>query len=204
MNGPLFAVGTSAGGVTVLQILLTRLAKEFTAPLCVIQHLPTNSCIDVGTVYDTTPERPVVEIEDKMPVESRHVYFAPGGYHVSIERDGCHAGVHSFALSQEEPVHFSRPSIDLFFESAARVYGPRLVAALMTGANEDGADGLCRVQDAGGVTVVQDSADAEFPIMPAAALKRMQPDHVITADQLAFVFEEIWRKGLNDSSGRGI
>jgi len=167
-----FFVGTSAGGVSAIHRLLTSLGPEFTCPLVIIQHLPDLKHVDVKTVYPAGPSRTVLEVEDKMPIEEQHVYFAPGGYHLLVEKD-C-----SFSLSQDDPVRYSRPSIDLSFESAARVFGPRLVAAVLTGANQDGAEGLTAVRNGGGICIVQDPQEAEFKEMPAAALAMQKPDYV--------------------------
>lgn len=108
---------------------------------------------------------PVNEVEDKDPIEPGHVYLAPANYHLLVDDDG------HFSLSIDEPVRFSRPSIDVTFESVADVYGPRTVGVVLTGANEDGSRGLRRIADRGGLAIVQDPAMAESPLMPASALK---------------------------------
>ncbi|MGH8487191.1 MAG: chemotaxis protein CheB, partial [Pseudomonas sp.] len=108
--------------------------------------------------------RPVCEAQDKQPITPGMIYFAGTGYHLSVEAD------RSFSLSQEEQVFFSRPSIDILFESAADAYGPALLGVLLTGANEDGARGLARIKQLGGQTIVQDPHDAQVATMPEAAL----------------------------------
>lgn len=168
-----FIIGTSAGGVSALHRILESIDASFSVPLIIIQHLPDSSPIEVGTIYHTKDQRPVVEIEDKMPIEANQVYFAPGGYHVLFERDG------SFSLNQDEPVRFSRPSIDVTFESAAEVFGPKVTAFVLTGANSDGALGLVAVKKAGGTTVVQSPEDAEYPDMPGAAIGLQNPDFIV-------------------------
>lgn len=174
----IFILGTSAGGVTAIHRLLEELSTKVTAPMIVVQHLPDLKHVDVKTVYPAGAGRNVLEVEDKMPVEEGHVYFAPGGYHLLIEKDGC------FSLTQDEPVRYSRPSIDLSFESAARAFGPRLVAVLLTGANSDGAEGMLAVRKEGGVCIVQNPEEAEFPEMPEAAIKMQKPDHVTSLRDL--------------------
>lgn len=176
-NDRIVLIGASAGGVNILCELLRALPREFHLPLIVVQHLPESGYLDVANVYPSLAHE-VVEIEDKMPIENDHVYFAPGGYHVFIEQD------RTFSLTQDEPVRFSRPSIDLCFESAAKVFGDKVIAMVLTGANDDGARGLAAVKRAGGVTVVQNPESAEFPAMPQAALKLEQHDFVLSTRDL--------------------
>jgi two-component system chemotaxis response regulator CheB len=170
-------IGTSAGGVNVLYELLQRLPGEFSLPLVVVQHLPESNHVDLKHVYPRGAHE-VIEIEDKMPVENGRIYFAPGGYHVLFEKD------QTFSLTQDDPIRYSRPSIDVCFESAVRVFGDKVIAMVLTGANSDGAEGLAAVKHAGGVTVVQNPESAEFPEMPKAALSLEQPDFVLNARDL--------------------
>jgi two-component system chemotaxis response regulator CheB len=116
---------------------------------------------------------PVEEATDKQDIMPGTVYFATPGYHLSVEQD------RSFSLSLEPRVHHSRPAIDFLFESAADAYGPTLAAVLLTGANQDGARGLAQVKQRGGLTVVQDPAEAQVSTMPQAALDIHQPDHIL-------------------------
>jgi two-component system chemotaxis response regulator CheB len=129
----------------------------------------------------------VEEAGDKIPVESGTLYFATPGYHLSVEQD------HSFSLSQEDRVHYSRPAIDFLFESAADAYGPLLAAVLLTGANRDGARGLAQVKRRGGLTVVQDPGEAQVATMPLAALETHQPDHVLPIHGIGRLLAELER-----------
>ena len=174
-----FIIGTSAGGVTLLHRLFEMLSPEVTSPIIVVQHLPDAKHVDVKTVYPAGPSREVTEVEDKMPIEPSHIYFAPGGYHLLINKD------HTFSLSQDEPIKYSRPSIDLSMECAARVFRRRLVAILLTGANSDGAEGLVHVRKAGGICLVQDPGESEFREMPEAAIQMQKPDHIVRLATLA-------------------
>lgn len=183
----LFGVGTSAGGVGALRELLASLPSDLRTPICIVHHLPANSGVNLPAVYPAEG-REVVEAEDKMPIEDGKVYFAPGGYHLLVESDG-----QTFALSQDDPVQYSRPSIDVFFESAARALGQGVVGVLMTGANEDGAEGLRRVHNCGGITIVQDPEEAEHPVMPRAALKLFRPHHVVRLNEIGRLMREIER-----------
>jgi two-component system, chemotaxis family, protein-glutamate methylesterase/glutaminase len=180
----LIAIGASAGGVTAIQSIAAILPENFDTPIAVVQHVRAAPRIDLGLVYRTAHGVRVFEVEDKMPIERRAIYMAPPDYHLLVERDG------SFSLSQDDPVHFSRPSIDVFFESVAFAYGPRALGILLTGANADGAAGLAAMSRAGAETIVQKPSDAEFATMPEAALKLFEPDRVLTLSQLrTFVLE---------------
>jgi two-component system, chemotaxis family, protein-glutamate methylesterase/glutaminase len=182
------AVGASAGGVMAIRALLAELDPSFTIPIGVVQHLPSSSRIDVAMIYSTGTRR-VVEIEDKMPIEQGYVYMAPPGYHVLVERDG------TFALTQDEPENYSRPSIDVFFDSVARVYGPRAVGVLLTGANSDGAKGLAKIGTDGGRTVAQDPEEAEVDTMPKSAIAIRKPDQILRLSAIAD-----YLNGLEESS----
>ena len=169
----LIAIGASAGGVTAVRRLLAAIGPEQKAAIVVVQHIPPTARIDVGLIYHTRGGRPVFEAEDKMPIEPGKVYMAAPGYHLLIEKD------HSLALTQDEPVNHSRPSIDVFFESCARVYGANAIGIVLTGANRDGAKGLSCLKACGGLAIVQEPADAEHDAMPLAAIASADPDFVL-------------------------
>ena len=157
-------VGTSWGGLTALKELIQRLPKEFGLPLVVVQHRHRQSDHLLSSLLQDGTRLCVCEIEDKAPIQPGHVYVAPADYHLLIE-DG------HFALSTDEPVRFSRPSIDVAFVSAADTYRERSVGVVLTGANADGSRGLKRIFDRGGLAFVQMPQTAESPAMPAAALE---------------------------------
>lgn len=181
----LIAIGASAGGVTAVQGLLRRLPEGFSVPIAVVQHVRAAPRVDLATVYPVPPGYRLFEVEDKMPVEERRIYMAPPDYHLLLDKDGY------FSLSQDEPVHFSRPSIDVFFESVAEALQERALGILLTGANGDGAEGLKAMADAGATTIVQKPSDAEFPTMPRAALDLFEPDHVLTLDAISAVLPSL-------------
>jgi two-component system, chemotaxis family, protein-glutamate methylesterase/glutaminase len=120
----------------------------------------------------------VKDADEKEAIRPGFVYFAPANYHLLIETD------HTFSLSIDPKVNYSRPSIDVLFESAANVYGPRLIAILLTGANNDGAKGLQLIKEKGGLVIVQDPRSAEFSFMPEAALQVVKPDFVLGLAEL--------------------
>lgn len=171
-------IGASAGGVNALLGLLSGLPATFRMPVVTVLHLPDDRQSRLAEIFQNRSTIDVREAADKASIEPATLYFAGAGYHLSIEND------RSFSLSCEAPVHFSRPSIDLLMESAADVYGESLVGILLTGANYDGAGGLARIREKGGLTVVQDPAEAQVATMPEAAIKKLQPDLILRLDAI--------------------
>jgi two-component system chemotaxis response regulator CheB len=166
-------VAGSAGGVEALMKLLPGLPAGMRVPLICMLHLPANRHSLLAELFAERLDVPVREAADKQPVEDGTVYFAGPGYHLSVEHD------RTFSLSCEPPVHFARPAIDVLMSSAADVYGAGLAAILLTGANHDGADGMAQIHARGGLTVVQDPADAQVSTMPQHAIERDRPDLVL-------------------------
>ncbi|RZL65675.1 MAG: chemotaxis protein CheB [Variovorax sp.] len=166
-------VGASAGGVDALIALFSDLPPTWRLPLVTVLHLPEGHESRLAEVFRHRLPFDVREAEDKRPVLPSTLYFAPAGYHLSIERDRV------FSLSCEPPVLYSRPSIDVLMASAADAYGPALGAFLLTGANFDGAAGLASIHAAGGFTAVQDPGEAQVSTMPMAAIARHTPDAVL-------------------------
>ncbi|AFO46013.1 MULTISPECIES: chemotaxis protein CheB [Pseudomonas] len=167
-------VGASAGGVAALFQVLGALPSTFAIPVLCVLHLPDDRHSQLAGVLQRRLHRPVCEARDKERISGGQIYVAGPGYHLSVERDL------TLSLSQEEPVHFSRPAIDFLFISAADAYGDSLLGVLLTGANEDGARGLAYIKNNGGRTIVQDPRDAQVALMPEAALALHQPDHILT------------------------
>jgi two-component system chemotaxis response regulator CheB len=171
-------IGTSAGGIDALSQLLPALPKALAVPIMIVIHLPRERDSLLPQIFQPKCARPVREAEDKEPIAPGTVYFAPPDYHLLID-DGP-----QLALSSDPLVNFSRPSIDVLFESAADAYGPRLAALLLTGASQDGTAGIEAVHRAGGVTVVQDPAEAQVPVMVESALRRTAANYVLTLSQI--------------------
>jgi two-component system chemotaxis response regulator CheB len=178
-------IGTSAGGVEALSVLLPALPATLRVPVFVVLHLPRERPSLLVDIFTPRCARPVREAEDKEPVRPGTVYFGAPDYHLMID-DGPH-----LALSFDEPVHFSRPSIDVLFESAADVYGTQLLGIILTGGSEDGARGLAAVHRAGGVTVVQEPESAQVPLMTEAALKHSPVDLVLPLERIAELLHTI-------------
>jgi two-component system chemotaxis response regulator CheB len=158
----LVAVGCSWGGLAAASRLLESLPDCFEVATVIVQHR-SEAPSALAELLARHTSRPVAEPNDKEPVVPGRVYVAPPGYHLLVDRN-------RFSLDTEAPVRYSRPSVDVLFESAAEAYGRRLAAVVLTGANDDGAKGLARVAAAGGLALVQDPATADRAAMPCAAL----------------------------------
>ncbi len=171
------AMGGSAGALDAVRTILAGLPAGLDAAVVIVQHRARASEALADVIQLSSP-LPVVEAEDKDPVESGHVYVAPADYHLLLEPG-------HFALSTDEPVLFSRPSIDVLFESVADAYGPRALGVVLTGANRDGAQGLRRIVDRGGSALVQAPATAEAPTMPRAALDAVPEARALPLPELA-------------------
>ena len=175
----LVAIGASAGGVEALGTLLRALPAGCRAVVVVVLHLAPGRSSQLPQLYAERCQLPLREAQDKEPLQGGTVYFAPPDYHLQVEPDGC------FSLSQEAPVYFSRPSIDVLLETAALAYRRAMLAIILTGASADGAAGLARVRQLGGSAWVQDPQGASCGIMPAAALRRAGADRVLDLAQMA-------------------
>ncbi len=170
-------IGASAGGVEALGALLPSLPARCTASVLIVVHMPRQRPSLLKDLFTARCALLVREAQDKQPVEPGTVYFAPPDYHLMLEPD--EDGSPSIALSVDEPVHFSRPSIDVLFESAAECWGERLMAIILTGANSDGVEGLSAVSRSGGITVVQDPGEAVADTLPASAVRTGLAQHVL-------------------------
>lgn len=175
----LVVIGASWGGLEAISRLLSELPPTFRTPVAVVQHRAASTPHGVMRHYlaDRCSLR-VVDAEDKEPIEESSVYLAPPDYHLLVDQG-------HLTLSLDPPVTFSRPSVDVLFESAADSYGPGLTAVVLTGANEDGSRGAVAVHDAGGTVLVQDPAEAERSEMPVAAIATGAVDEVLPLSELA-------------------
>jgi len=168
--------------VLALKEVLPVLSATLSVPVIVVLHLPADKKSLLPEMFGASCAVRVVEVEDHEAL-GPGIYFAPPGYHVVVDSR------HHLALTLDEPVNFSRPSIDVLFESAALVFGKRLLAVLLTGASADGAAGLEAVRALGGVVVVQTPATASSGAMPAAALARLVPDHLLDLGDIAVLID---------------
>lgn len=166
-------IGASAGGIQALRVLLEGLPATFAPPIVVVQHIPPDRPSALAELFGYRCVLRVVEVDDKQPLTSGTVFFAPPDYHLLVEDR------QTLALSIDEPVKFSRPSIDVLFESAAAAFGTQLLAILLTGASSDGSEGLVSVRRAGGKAWVQCPSEAAVPTMPESALALAGADAVL-------------------------
>jgi two-component system chemotaxis response regulator CheB len=190
-------IGTSWGGLSALTKLLGDLPTDFSIPVVVVQHRSKDSeHLLVRLLQDATDLR-VCEIEDKDPLTPGTVHVAPANYHVLIE--------HGYAsLTIEEPVRFSRPSIDVMLSSAGDTYRSEAIGVVLTGANEDGARGLAHLAKRGGRGLVQDPKTAEIPIMPEAAIRAVPTAEVLSLSALGRRLIELGREPATVASGRAV
>jgi two-component system, chemotaxis family, protein-glutamate methylesterase/glutaminase len=189
------AIGTSWGGLAALTKLLGELPAEFRIPVVLVQHRGKDSeRLLVQLLQDATALE-VCEIEDKDPLTPGRVHVAPANYHVLIESGYA-------SLTIEEPVRFSRPSIDVMFTSVADTYQSAAIGVVLTGANEDGALGLAHIVKRGGRALVQDPKTAEIPIMPQAAIRNVPTAEVLPLDALAPRLIELSLQGAELSARR--
>ena len=171
-------IGTSAGGVDILSRILPAFKKTGYLKIAVVIHMPSSGPNLIPSLMQERCELTVKEADSGEPMLADHIYIAPPNYHLCIEPDL------TSSLSSEGPLNFSRPSIDILFESAAYTNPRKVAGVLLTGANEDGAYGLSLIQKNGGVAVVQNPSDAEYPTMPNSALKLIRPDLLVTTTEL--------------------
>ena len=178
-------VGVSAGGLEALTVLLSGLTESFALPVAIVQHLHRTQEASPAGILDGRCPLVVKMAEEKESVQPGHVYFAPADYHLLVERD------ETFSLSIDERVNYSRPSIDVLFESAASVWASRLIGVILTGASSDGADGMRMIKECGGLTIAQDPSTARYPIMPQAAICATRVDYVLSLDEIGKLLGEV-------------
>jgi two-component system chemotaxis response regulator CheB len=171
-------IGTSWGGLDAVTRLLGGLDDAVRQPIVVVQHRSAES--EDGALADLLgyhTRRVVCDADDKTELAPDHVYLGPPDYHVLVEHG-------HIALSTDEPVQYARPSIDVLFESAADEYGEHAIGIVLTGANDDGARGLARIKDCGGVAIVQDPSSSERRAMPDAAIAATAADAILPLDEI--------------------
>jgi two-component system, chemotaxis family, protein-glutamate methylesterase/glutaminase len=178
-------IGASAGALEALSAILPALPAEFRLPLIVVVHVPPNKRSTLTDLFRAKCRLSVREVEDKEPIFGGTVYFAPPDYHLLIEMDK------TLSLSSDEPVLFSRPSIDVLFESAAEAYGAALIAIVLSGANQDGAKGMSAVIEGGGVAIIQTPTEAFASAMPQAAVDLCPSARVMPLGAIAAYLLEI-------------
>lgn len=174
----LVCIGASWGGLQAVGRVLNDLPAAIELPIAIAQHRSADSQEGaLAQLLQTQIDRPVRDVEDKQPIERCHVYVAPPDYHLLVEHG-------FFSLSVDERIQFARPSIDVLFESAADAYGAGVIGVILTGANDDGAFGLARIKEKGGVALVQDPETATRRTMPDAAIAATAADAVLPLEDI--------------------
>lgn len=171
-------IGFSAGGIPLAQQILAALPADYPIPIVLVTHLPPDSDSAMLNVFQSVSRLPVKQALDKATIAAGYIYLAPPNYHLLVETNG------HFALSIDPPIKAVRPSIDVFLKSAAEAYENQLIAVILSGANNDGADGMSCVKALGGVTIVLNPLQAEFRIMPDAVIEAADVDYVADLDEI--------------------
>lgn len=180
----LLLIGGSAGSLEVLLQLLPALRADLPLAIAIVLHRKNGESLLVELLNDKT-SWPVVEAEEKAPIESGKIYVAPSDYHLLIERDK------TLSLDVSEKVHYSRPSIDVSFETAAEAYRSSMIGVLLSGANADGAEGLRQIKLAGGLTIVQDPKEAAVSYMPQQAIDLTDVDYIASTKEMAAIINRL-------------
>jgi two-component system chemotaxis response regulator CheB len=183
-------VGVSSGGLKALRFIFSVLPSDFVVPVIVVQHVGSRSENTWIKILNDSSNISIKEADEKEKVRAGHIYVAPSNYHLLIEKDK------TFSLTIDERVNFARPSIDVLFESAAEVYREKLIGIILTGSNSDGAKGVKRIKECGGLVIIQDPETAESSSMPASALALIQPDYIVALNQISDLLIKI-TKGTN-------
>lgn len=177
-------IGASAGALQALSEILPQLAAPYALPVFIVVHMPSDRKSILAEILQAKCALPVKEAEDKELIENGTVYLAAPDYHLLVEEDGY------VSLSTEEPVLYSRPSIDVLFETAAEAYGDGLIGIILTGSNEDGAAGLACVAEKGGIVIVQSPETAQFSFMPQAAIAAVPTAQILGINQISTFLRE--------------
>lgn len=171
-------IGASAGALPALKVILPQLPADYPLPIIIVVHLVKDQPNKLTELLQHNCKLSIKEAQDKENLIPGVVYLAPPDYHLLIETNK------SLSLSYDEPVLYSRPSIDVLFETAADAYRERLVGIVLTGANSDGSNGLKHVEQLGGMVIVQDPNEAEVDIMPLKAIKACQNPLILNLNSI--------------------
>lgn len=171
-------IGASAGGLFAMTSILKPLPATYPVPLIVVQHRAKDERSLLEEVLQQKCTIGIKQADEKEMIRPGFVYFAPPNYHLLVESNG------TFSLSYDVPVNYSRPSIDVLFETAADVYKQRLLGIILTGANKDGAAGMKKIRKLGGTTIAQDPGTADYPEMPQSAIYTGAIQHILTPEAI--------------------
>ena len=172
-------IGGSAGSLEVLFRLLPKLRPDLKIAVIIVLHRRNSGDSSLSELLSTKSSIPTQEVEDKDPILPGNIYLAPSDYHLLAEKN------FTFSLDYSEKINFSRPSLDVTFESAADVYGSSLIGIILSGANEDGTKGLLTIKNNGGIIVAQEPRTAQMPLMPQYAIDHAAIDYILGIDEMA-------------------
>ena len=177
MSYELVIIGCSLGGLNAMRVFLSELSTDHYLPIVLVQHRDKSPSMMLSKILQRFTHLQVEDADDRAEIRAGHLYIAPAGYHLLIER-GC------LSLSTELPVHHALPSIDVAFETAARSYGKNLVAIVLTSSSADGAEGAASVENRGGLLIVEDPLSAENATLPLSAIKRTKQPQIARLDEI--------------------
>ena len=185
-------VGGSAGSLDIILKIISNADATGSILYIIVIHRKNDTNSMLPGLFSSRTKLKVKEVEDKDYILPGHIYIAPPDYHLLLENEN------TFSLDASEKIYFSRPSIDVTFESVAEVFGAAVIGILLSGANADGTTGLSRIQQAGGFTIVQDPESAEVDYMPRQAIDKLKPDAIKAADEIADFLNQIISPSKND------
>jgi two-component system chemotaxis response regulator CheB len=186
-----FLIGGSAGSIEILLKIFPSLLPSLSFPIIVVLHRKYSIDSSLQDLIAHKTSIPVKEIEDKDPIFPGTIYLAPADYHLLIEKD------RQFSLDSSEKINFSRPSLDVAFESASEVYGSALTALLLSGANSDGTAGLIAIKNSGGTIIAQNPETAPVPYMPQYAIQNSPIDFILSIDEISSYINSVSVRSLN-------
>lgn len=181
-------IGTSFGGIKAVTATLSTLPKDFPLPILVVQHVAADQDHTIVDYINEHLSLTVKLAQDKEPLLPGYVYYAPPNYHLLVEEE------ETLSLSIDEKVNYSRPSIDVLFESVADSFAAKAIGIILTGANDDGAKGMKQIKMNGGLTIVQDPETAESPIMPNETIRMINVDYVLSLKEIRKLLKKLVEK----------
>ncbi len=179
MSVSIIVIGASAGGMETIKKILSELPKNFSIPIVVVLHLMSGKESEIVKLLQNNCKIEIVEATINSKIEKGMAIFAPPNYHILIEKNG------SYSLSTESKINFSRPSIDILFETAADAFGSEVVGIVLSGASSDGSKGLLEIKNKGGTCIVQDPKTAVFDTMPKKAIESVEVDYILSPKEIA-------------------
>src|ERR1017187_5941580 len=171
-------IGVSSGGMNAMKVMFSLLPKDFNTPIIIVQHISARSDNRWIKLLNNNSNLCIKEADEKEKIEKGTIYFAAPNYHLMIEKNK------TFSLTIDERVNYARPSIDVLFESAADAYKDKLIGVVLTGSNNDGTNGIKRIQECGGLTIIQNPETAESDYMPASAIAAIKPDYILSLEDI--------------------